>query len=156
MTIYVMVLSLLIGIGLLSMGIYLLIKDSPRKQFNGWLVGDKVKLVGYVRTYILLGWSKNYIYIDKDGETIKYDLAMLDHNMSSEWRKNYNECKIFMGREPGFDSFTGERKKELKLINGRTIDSLNETECLIYLKQCLEDEDFETAELIKQRMEELK
>lgn len=156
MTTLAIITGLILGSSLLSLGIYQWVKERGKKRFKGWMVGDNIKLFGYIRTFELLGWSNEYFYIDKDGETIKCRLDGSEFNESAEWRKNYNECKIFMGKEPGFHSITGEKKPSVKVINGRTIDSLNETECLIYLKRCLDDEDFETAELIKQRMEEFK
>jgi hypothetical protein len=156
MTTIVIISGLILGSFLLSLGIYQWFIDRNKKRVDSWLVGDKIKMFGHFRTFDLLGWSKDYFYIDKDGETVKYRLDDIQVNQSAEWRKSYNDCKTFMGKEPGFDSTTGERKSSVKVVNGRTINSLNETECLIYLKQCLDDEDFETAELIKQRMDELK
>jgi len=156
MTTIAIISGLIFGSFLFGLGVYQWFKERGNKKTDGWLVGDKIKMFGNFRTFDLLGWSKDYFYIDKDGETIKYRLSDIQVNQSAEWRKSYNECKSVMGKEPLFDSNTGERKKNVKVINGRTIDSLSETECLIYLKRCIEDEDFETAELIKQRMEELK
>ena len=156
MTTIAIISGLILGSFLLSLGIYQWVKERTKKKVDGWLVGDKIKMFGYVRMFDLLGWSKDSFYIDKDGETIKYRLDEIEINHSAEWRKSYKECKTFMGKEPGFDSTTGDRKSSVKVVNGRTINSLYETECLIYLKQCLDDEDFETAELIKQRMDELK
>ena len=37
-------------------------------------------------------------------------------------------------------------------IDGKSIELLTETECQVYLKQCIETEDYEKAELIKERL----
>jgi hypothetical protein len=60
-----------------------------------------------------------------------------------------------MGVEPGFKSELGESKSGGK-IDGKPIELLNEIECEVYLKAAIDDQDYETAELIRKRMEKFR
>jgi hypothetical protein len=65
-----------------------------------------------------------------------------------------------MGIEPQFDrdavssmASSNGRINGSRIIDGKSIELLTEIECQIYLKECLKDEDYETAELIKKQLE---
>jgi uncharacterized protein YqgQ len=50
-------------------------------------------------------------------------------------------------------SSDSENNEQGSMINGKRIEFLTETECQIYLKECLDREDYEKAELIRKQME---
>ena len=54
-----------------GLGVYQWFKERGYKKTDGWLVGDKIKMFGNFRTFDLLGWSKDYFYIDTDGYSFK-------------------------------------------------------------------------------------
>ena len=43
-----------------------------------------------------------------------------------------------------------------RIYNGKPIDVMSEIECEVYLKKALEEEDYDTAELIRKRMEKFR
>jgi hypothetical protein len=151
-----MILGLIVGTTLLSFGLYQHIMEIKNKKFNNWFINDKVKMVGITKLKTLLGWSSDSFYIDEDGITTKHNWKEFESNQSAQWRKNYDDCKKIMKKEPGFSSELGKKIIVNKIIFGRSVDTLSEIECQIYLTKCIDNEDFESAELIKKRLEELK
>jgi hypothetical protein len=129
----------------------------------------------------LIGWNLDNFFCscDIDSErTLNFICKYedLEINKSAEWRKHFNKCSKTMGKNPsfsynkqdlfGFDKNKSEEKQLKNKVssknynninqlnfNGKPIDLLTETECQIYLKQCLEKEDYETAVLIRKQME---
>lgn len=166
--------GLLIFSGALLAGIVLvfishLIKQSLRKsEYKDWVVGDKiiVKTNSIEREYLkkaglsmgtLVGWNENNIYLKIGESTVKSNWDCFDSNKSALWRRNYDECKKSMGVEPGFVPELGESKPVSdKMIHGKPIEMLNEVECEVFLKKAIEEEDYDTAELIKKRMEKFR
>jgi hypothetical protein len=144
----------------------LLIRKSVRHarkiKMSTWKVGDRI-LLTTGEGVILRGWTLDFIYISEQHspKTIsKLKINRLDYNKSAYWRNNFDECKKTMGIEPQFDrdavpsfSPSNARRNGSKIIDGKEIELLTEIECQIYLKECLKDEDYETAELIKKQME---
>jgi hypothetical protein len=89
--------------------------------------------------------------------TYQVNWSVMNFNKSATWRKNYEDAKKVMGCEPGFTGGVGEGSKSTgKKVDGKPIDLMNEIECEVYLKQSLENEDYDTAELIKKRMEKFR
>jgi hypothetical protein len=81
----------------------------------------------------------------------------MNFNKSATWRQNYEVAKKVMGCEPGFTGGVSESSKSTgKKIDGKPIDLMNEIECEVYLKKALDEEDYDTAELIKKRMEKFR
>jgi hypothetical protein len=166
--------GLLIFSGALLAGIVIgfiifLIKHSSRKsEYKDWVVGDKiiVKSNSIEREYlqkaglsmgILVGWNENNIYLKIGDSTVKSNWDCFNSNKSALWRRNYDECKKSMGVEPGFVPELGESKPiSDKMIHGKPIEMLNEVECEVFLKKAIEEEDYDTAELIKKRMEKFR
>ena len=137
-------------------------------EYKDWVVGDKIiiKTNSIEYDYLkkanltmatLVGWNENNIYLRIGKLNVKSDWDCFDSNKSAVWRRNYNECKKAMGVEPGFTPGVDESKPSSgKMVLEKPIELLNEVECEVFLKKALEEEDYETAELIKKRMEKFR
>lgn len=169
--------AVIIGVVVL---IYLLSKivDINRKrQIKYWQVGDKLllykknsasdRLENNGRQYAkLLGWTLDYLYIDcGDDITSQVSWNIMQGNKSAMWRKNYADAKKIMGVEPGFPDDTMNHPDYAdentlipigKKFQGKDINLMTETECQVYLKIALDNEDYSTAELIRQRLEKFR
>lgn len=154
---------------LMIIGVSGSIKDNNRKKkCKNWKVGDKLILSRYgdyssilkqhrKEFAILKGWSLTDLYINcGDGSVYKVDWEVLRDNKSDLWRQNYEEAKKVMGVNPGFSGTIGESETTGKKVDGKPVDLMNEIECEVYLKQAIENEDYDTAELIKKRMEKFR
>ena len=155
---------------LLSLGIAGSIKTKNRKKkCKDWKVGDKLILTRYgdyssivtknhKEFAILKGWSLTDLYIDcGDGSVYKVDWDVLLNNKSDLWRQNYEEAKKVMGVNPGFSGGVGDESESTgKKVDGKPVDLMSEIECEVYLKQAIKNEDYDTAELIKKRMEKFR
>ena len=167
------VLGIILGVILLTLmiiGVSGSIKDNNRKKkCKNWKVGDKLILtrVGdYISILkenrkefaILKGWSLTDLYIDCGAGLVhKVDWDVLLTNKSDVWRQNYEEAKKVMGVNPGFSGgICDESESTGKKVDGKPVDLMNEVECEVYLKQAIENEDYDTAELIKKRMEKFR
>lgn len=146
------------------------IQDKNRKaKCKNWKVGDKLSLCRGNRYYdilqqkkrefaILKGWDLENLYIDcGDNMIYQVDWQVMNFNKSAIWRENYENAKNFMGCDPGFSGGVGESSESTgKTYSGKPIDLMTEIECEVYLKKALEEEDYDTAELIKKRMEKFR
>lgn len=165
----VVVLGVILGFILLFLvGVVIggFIRDNNRKKrCKDWKVGDKL-ILSRVGDYssivtknhkeyaILKGWSLTDLYIDcGDGSTYKVNWDVLKDNKSALWRQNYEEAKKVMGVNPGFSGDVGDESETTgKKVDGKSVDLMSEIECEVYLKKAIENEDYDTAELIKKRM----
>lgn len=128
-----------------------------RSQYKNWEVGDLVALKNYSDLRKLQGWSDEALYIeDKNGTTTKVGWDKYNFNKSAVWRANYDECKKAMGKDPDFTRGLTSNNTIGKKVDGKPIELLSEVECEVYLKQSLANEDYETAELIRKRMEKFR
>ena len=136
---------------------------SRKNEFQDWKIGDLILFnsgsVEYAELHKLgksyakvLGWTENNIYIDIDGTTNKCYWSCFNANKSALWRRNYDECKLSMGKTPGFNPELANSPSSHK-IDGKPIELLSEIECQVYLKNAIEQEDYDSAELIRKRME---
>ena len=166
------VLGILLGVILVILmiiGICGSVKDKNRKsRCKNWKVGDKLSLNrgDYYRILeknnkkfaTLEGWDLNNLYIScGNNMTYKVNWSVMTFNKSATWRQNYDEAKKVMGCEPGFTGGVGEISESTgKKVDGKPVDLMNEIECEVYLKRAIENEDFDTAELIKKRMEKFR
>jgi len=164
----------IVGIMILIQLLIMLVDNNRRKQFRYWRVGDKILLYkknsvsnileSYGKEYdTLLGWTTDYLYLDcGDNITIQVKWNVMEGNKSAVWRNNYDDAKKAMGVNPGFpydvmseylndDVFIPIGKK----YEGKPIDLMTEIECHVYLKMALDNEDYNSAELIKKRLERL-
>jgi len=129
-------------------------------QYNGDAAYRALKDSG--KTYAkLCGWSMDSIYVDvHDGSIYKIEWCEVKLNKSATWRKNYEEAKKVMGTNPDFSPEIVQQGKSKSStsstggkIDGKEIDLLSEVECQVYLKLAIEEEDYQSAELIRKRME---
>ena len=166
------VLGIILGIVLLIVvliGISGVVQNKNRKsRCKNWKVGDKLSLCwGNYKDIlerkkksfaILKGWDIKNLYIDcGDDMVYQVDWSIMNFNKSDTWRKNYEDAKKVMGCDPGFSNSVGEESESTgKTYSGKSIDLMTEIECEVYLKKALDDEDYDTAELIKKRMEKFR
>jgi hypothetical protein len=137
------------------------VRNARKRKMSTWQVGDIIILT--TGEGILRGWTLDFIYISKQDSpktTKKLKINRLEYNKSAYWRNNFDECQKTMGVEPQFNrdavasmASSNGRRNGSKIIDGKSIELLTEIECQIYLKECLKDEDYETAELIKKQLE---
>lgn len=130
---------------------------------SDWKVGDVLIIKGTDKYATLKGWTVDFVIAVYDGADYfrRIEMREVKHNKSAYWRKMYKDCEQTMGTKPNFNDkgmiyYHNPSKKNGKtgnVIDGKNIDLLSETECQVYLKLCLESEDYETAELIKKQME---
>lgn len=166
------VLGIIVGIILvilMSIGIGGSIKDKNRKlRCKNWKVGDKLSLYKGSHYDVLKkkgkdyatlkGWDLEHLYIDCGDDMIhQVDWSLMVFNKSAMWRENYVEAKKVMGCDPAFSSGIEDSNESTgKTYSGKPIDLMSEIECEVYLKKALEKEDYDTAELIKKRMEKFR
>jgi hypothetical protein len=166
------VLGIILGVVLLIVvliGVGGSIQDKNRRaRCKNWKVGDKLSLCrgeyynvlkNKNKQYaILKGWDLENLYIDcGDGMTYQVNWSVMNFNKSATWRKNYDEAKKVMGCDPGFSGGVGDSSESTgKTYSGKPIDLMTEIECEVYLKKALDAEDYDTAELIKKRMEKFR
>jgi hypothetical protein len=148
---------------LLGIILYKFYKKQKRKRMvSSWQIGDfirfkeKLTLKGKSIEYSeIIGWNLDNVFIEFSDNTYAIQYDLIECNQSYNWRKHYEDCEKIMGEKPLFNplvNIASDDKKHSK-IDDKPIELLTETECQIYLKQCLEKEDYETAELIKKQME---
>jgi hypothetical protein len=162
------ILGIILGVILLIVAIIGIggsIQDKNRKsRCKNWKVGDKLSLNRGDHYNILQksnkefatleGWDLDNLYIScGNNMTYQVNWSAMNFNKSATWRQNYDKAKKVMGCEPGFSGGVGESSKSTgKTYSGKPIDLMTEIECEVYLKKALEEEDYDTAELIKERM----
>ncbi|MFW9948513.1 MAG: hypothetical protein ACFFKA_00130 [Candidatus Thorarchaeota archaeon] len=154
MIVIVVILSVIAGIVLIAYTVGKLTDRSRKNEFKDWQVGDIVYFYKEGEATIL-GWTTESLYVRWKGETAtsKVEWNWFNYNKSAIWRRNYNEAKEAMGKEPGFKGSLKSTSSTDAMIDGKPIELLSEIECQVYLKQCIESEDYHKAELIRKRME---
>ena len=167
-----LVLGIILGIILLlvaMIGVGCSIQDKNRRaRCKNWKVGDKLSLCKgrhndilehRKKEYaILKGWDLENLYIDcGDNMVYQVNWSVMNFNKSAIWRENYENAKKVMGCDPAFSGGVGESSTLTNRIYcGKPIDTMNEIECEVYLKKALDEEDYETADLIRQRQEKFR
>jgi hypothetical protein len=134
------------------------------KLCKEWKVGDKLIVDSLelelqlqkrgLEYAILSGCNLDNVIIQIGDDVYCRDWDVVKHNKSHTWRQNYEKCKSSMGVEPSFNPIIkdGGSSNPSGMIDGKPIELLSEVECQIYLKQALEEENFELAEKIRQQM----
>lgn len=166
------VLGIILGVILLIVSLIWvggsIIDKNRRNKSKNFKIGDKLVLSsGRHRRIceekrkdfaILKGWDLSNLYIDcGDGMVYQVDWSVMDYNKSAIWRKNYEDAKNFMGCDPAFTGHVDDGSSSInRIYQGKSIDSMNEIECEVYLKKALEEEDYETADMIRQRQEKFR
>jgi hypothetical protein len=166
MTTLLIIVGILFGALLIGFLYHTIQLNLRKSEFKDWIVGDKLILktssVEYTEIQKLnqtfgnvVGWNVDNIYLKIGDTTHKCEWSCFDSNKSALWRRNYDECKKYMGVDPGFNAELGESNSKAK-IHGKTIELLTEVQCEVYLKIAINEEDYDTAELIKRRMEKFR
>lgn len=128
-------------------------KDSRKKETSDWQVGDLVVISGENNMLKLVGWSKEAFYVELEDVVRKMEWSKFKFNKSSLWRRNHKSCEDYMGTQPGFKPGLKNEVSGKSNVNGKPIELLSEVECQVFLKQALEEENYELAETIKKQME---
>ena len=147
--------------------LYRLFKTIKTKsEISDWQLDDVLIIQDKQKYASLKGWNLKSIVVEFDGSNYFTELNMSEVklNKSAYWRRLHNKCEKTMGKKPTFNSKVtffyknqdSEKESSSIKIHGKPIDLLSETECHIYLKECLEREEYEIAELIKKRMEQFR
>lgn len=158
-----------VGVAIIIAFVTYVLQSSKKvaEKTKDWKVGDllilhpsfNVKLREANQKYgELRGWDERYVYVRIGDSCTQYDYDEIKHNKSLTWRQNYNDCEKFMGgQKPAFpkdikqEEFSFSESDET--IHGKHISELTETECQVYLKECIENEWYEKANMIKKQME---
>ena len=91
-----------------------------------------------------------------DNKTFIEEWKSIDVNKSDYWRTQHNNCKNFMGKDPGFNPIVKDKvpsSSDTDMIDGQPIETLSEIMCEVYLKQAIENENYELADKLRKRME---
>jgi len=142
-------------------------EKNRKKRCQSWKIGDKLALckgrhndilsTKRKEYAILKGWDLDHLYIDcGDDMVYQVNWSVMNFNKSDSWRKNYENAKKVMGCDPAFSGGVGDSNPIGRIYDGKPIDLMNEIECEVYLKKALDEEDYDTAELIKKRMEKFR
>ena len=146
---------------------------SRKSEYKDWEIDDLIVVKPHIlkNTYPhieflngkkyakIKGWDGDNVYLnfgDNLAHKMGWDIFHL--NKSAIWRRNYKKCEKAMGKKPAFnfkcidDDVTDKSEK----INDKSIELMNETECQIYLKQAIEDENYELAERIRKQLEKFR
>lgn len=161
----------------MSISIYFIIKLSRyvyyKNKFKYWEIGDdiylfvnKVKIYNpevnlpyNKRSFELYGWNKNKVFLNINGRLTYIEMNCVEFNNTAIWRKHFDDCYNIMGKSPNFKrnnvfkNIDKDEPKKDNILDGKSIDSLTETECQVYLKIAIEQEKYELAEKIKKQME---
>lgn len=78
-----------------------------------------------------------------------------NHDMYSNIFKAMRRLNEGSAYIKGGDIYTKDTTKTNEQSNSKSVDSMNETECNVYLAKALEEENYELAERIKKRLEKL-
>ena len=142
-----------------------------KQRSKGWKPGD-VLILEQVHTSlelyretkkgngkpVLAGWNRHNVFINVGDMTYTENWNAIEANKSDIWRKHYYSCNSYMGVKPNFSPVVNSDITESSsdMVDGQSISTLNETMCQIYLKQALESENYELAEMLKKRLENFK
>lgn len=160
-------------ISVILLGLYISYRKD-KKEMASWEIGDQIILYSSSKEYkelenagrkyaILLGWTITHVFLDLgDNACTKCEHKIVGRNKSAHWRKNFDEAKGFMNKEPKFSrNLQGENSISLSsqkndFLDGKVLELLNETECEVYLKKAIDEENYQMAEKIRRRMEKFR
>ena len=140
-------------------------QKKKKKTILSWKIGDWIRFkhdVDLPQEYIkpnkhfqIYGWDEDNVYIKgENGVVNQVSRKMVESNKSQVWRENYEKCKQYMGMNPGFDvDIMVIKDMKTSFVYGKDIELLTETECKVYLKKAIENEDYEIAQMIRERLE---
>jgi hypothetical protein len=167
---HMITISVVLGLIVFFVG-YLVFVNTTRKReklCKVWKVGDKLilnslelelQLQKYDQQYgVLAGCNTENVFIQIGEDIYCRGWDVIGDNKSHQWRVYHKKCKIAMGAEPSFNPVIKDESTSnpSEMIDGKPIELLSEVECQIYLKQALEEENFELAEKIRQQMQKFR
>ncbi len=144
------------------------VRSSRRKEFKDWKINDVIIISASSAFYSsvndkiksnalpIVGWTDCDLFFKVGNQVYKTDWDCFKSNKSASWRRNYEKCEKVMGVKPAFDTHVDlpeENNEKSKTIDGIPIETMNETLCQVYLQKAIESEDYNTAELIRKRLE---
>ncbi len=140
--------------------------DKMRKaEFADWQIDDVIEFWNSNDLIKVKAWSTDVmVYHEKDRvRTVKW--SNFHRNKSAYWRRLNKECKQAMKTDKdvvnvevtilnskGNNSKSSSYSSSHPLLDGKAVELLTETECQVYLNLALQEEEFELAEAIKNRM----
>ncbi len=140
--------------------------DKMRKaEFADWQIDDVIEFWNSNDLIKVKAWSTDVmVYHEKDRVyTVKW--SSFHRNRSAYWRRLNKECKQAMKTDKdvvdvevtilnskGNNSKSSSYSSSHPLLDGKAVELLTETECQVYLNLALQEEEFELAEAIKNRM----
>ena len=143
--------------------------NNRKKRCATWEVGDVIILKrseisfglskeleenGNTNAVKLSGWNKDSVMFELGKKCFIEEWKSIDTNKSDYWRTQHNNCKNFMGKDPGFTPIvTDAVSSDTDMIDGQPIETLSETMCEAYLKKAINQENYELAEKLRKRME---
>lgn len=149
-------------------------EKSKKREIADWQVGDCMIMQNGLQVE-LYAWSTDEIIIrHKDSVNAGYDIWQKEWheffknddgfplNKSAKWRRINDRCKKTMKSENDVvnakvrihNEVTNTVKPVIKsdLLNGKSVEELNETECHTYLPIAVAAEEYELAEAIRERL----
>ena len=150
--------------------------EPKNPMFDSWKIGDLIVLdeeqIERTKTEyssnsgILRGWNEKFIYLfnPHDNTINEISIKCLKYNKTVYWNKRYNECKKIMNMPPDFsidinpmnvsvNIINKDTSEDNSILNNKSVENLTETECEIFLKIAIEQEDYLLAEKIRKQME---
>lgn len=137
-----------------------------------WQVGDRV-ILDYQHTSTslteavqasgelprLVGWNFKEVLYQVGDTTYREGWWSVSTNKSANWRASHRKSKRFMGKEPGFTATVNPKisrnqaggEDEVEFF-GKRIELMREVECEVNLKVAIEQEQYELAEKIRERL----
>jgi len=145
---------------------------SRRATSADWQVGDRIILdSSYASTSLveavqgsgelprLVGWNSKEVLYQVGDTTYREKWWSVNTNKSANWRESHKRSKRFMGKEPGFTPTVNPNigiknsgvQNEVDFF-GKRIELMSEVECEVNLKVAIEQEQYELAEKIRERL----
>jgi len=170
---YILYFSGFVLAGIVLGYIYSLLKIKNRKiRSSTWEVGDVILIKrteislglnkvleknGNTNVVKLSGWNEESVMFEFGNKVFIEEWKAIDMNKSDYWRTQFNNCKGFMGKDPSFTPVVTDvvpsSTSNTDMIDGQPIETLSETMCEAYLRQALNQENYELAEKLRKRME---
>jgi hypothetical protein len=116
MTTVLIIVGVLFGVVLVRFLSHTMRMNSRKSEFKDWIVGDKIILKPNSIEYFeiqkfhnpqinqnlgnVVSWNEYNIYIKIGDMVHKCEWSWFDSNKSALWRRNYDECKNYVGVDP--------------------------------------------------------
>lgn len=137
-----------------------LVDRMTKAEFADWQIDDVIEFWNSNDLIKVKAWSTDVIVYHKGDvvKTIKW--SSFQRNRSAYWRRLNKECKQAMKTDKDvvnvevsiLNSKSSSYSSSHPLLDGKAVELLTETECQVYLNLALQEEEFELADAIKNRM----